>query len=619
VRSVQRLVMPGGKVLKNALTGFFILALLLSAGIAVTDQPKVPKLVGHALRSPDFRYYEAGLILAVLCVFILRSRGIKLPPPSTPGPPVPIDVSLKEVAEAQLASSHYGEDAIMLLFQTLTDLPRYLVRINEDVELLDDSPQLRITKRHLYRLSSPGNSGTVLVPIARLEKGTLLDSFDVRDAADECVPTVSYVQLRGLLSLTLEVVIKFAIKATHDSKNAVDRAAYMKDVTDAQKDINELTRELILKMCGPPRVRKNSQDPQVVTQAEAIVRNEHIRVTLEKVNELPVGEGWKGRIRSFCELYIDSYVILAEVEYGNHLMLSYSHLVPANVIPSGKESWRRIFGLRPSTIDIALNTMAFQVETYHQELTAQSGQYVFQHRLEHLDTPTEAKQAEFETATSWPYVRVYYNDARSNAHLYVRRQMKPKNGAPGQAPVTGGGYTKRLKSVIELREIPPGTLGAAAVVALASAAIISFFAISHTGLDIDPNVTGSAAQNEQIKATLNSDIPALLLALPAFIGVLIGSWLELSRLRRASLTTYLALAMTMFLSIASALFFVFDANRKLPTALTVHIAYGDSTLRTDWIWLLLMAVAITHFLFLARSLVNESRHFSQRGKKPVEG
>jgi hypothetical protein len=43
-------------------------------------------------------------------------------------------------------------------------------------------------------------------------------------------------------------------------------------------------------------------------------------------------------------------------------------------------------------------------------------------------------------------------------------------------------------------------------------------------------------QAEQIKVTLNSDVPALLLALPAFVGVLIGSWLDLPGCARGTAT-----------------------------------------------------------------------------------
>lgn len=211
--------------------------------------------------------------------------------------------------------------------------------------------------------------------------------------------------------------------------------------------------------------------------------------------------------------------------------------------------------------------------------------------------------------------------------MYIRRQVAPRSlsaeqpSSPGaktsqsEATKQEEGLPGPLKSVVRLREIPPGSLGGVTIIALASAVIISFFAITHMGLDIDPYALNPEA--EQIKAILNSDIPALLLALPAFVCALIGSWLDLSRLRRASLTTYLALGATMFLSLTSALYFVFDANRKLPTSVTIT-AIGDAKITTDWIWLALMAVSITHFLFLYRRLIDESRHYAERIEERVD-
>ena len=101
--------------------------------------------------------------------------------------------------------------------------------------------------------------------------------------------------------------------------------------------------------------------------------------------------------------------------------------------------------------------------------------------------------------------------------------------------------------------------------------------------------------------------------------VLIGSWLDLSRLRRASLTTYLALAWTMMLSLASALLFVYDSNRRLEgTVIAAHVNTVFGMIKTNWMWLTLMALAITHFLFLLRTLRYEHRHYEKRVRKRID-
>lgn len=77
--------------------------------------------------------------------------------------------------------------------------------------------------------------------------------------------------------------------------------------------------------------------------------------------------------------------------------------------------------------------------------------------------------------------------------------------------------------------------------------------------------------------------------------------------------------MTMFLSLGSALYFVFDANHKLATAFTMTIHGLDGIeITTDWIWLGLMAISITHFLFLLHMVIDLSRYYSTRVRRRID-
>ncbi|MGH3633245.1 MAG: hypothetical protein ACRDTS_03930, partial [Mycobacterium sp.] len=469
--------------------------------------------------------------------------------------------------------------------------------------------------RHkLYHLGADAPK-VLLIPLARVEKGTLLDDFAVTDGLGNTVPTLPHNRIRGLLALALEGLVRTAI---HDSKLGSPTLHSPQQTSEAI--IRDLIKLIFGKRRSHRRAGQSTEGGNSVNETEL-----EIEKVLDTISSLPVSLKWANRIKNFCNQYIDYYVIVAETSANNaalkdgYFTLTYSHRVPFDADTAKNQKWRRFFGLMPSVIDIPLNAFAFQVEAYHQEIIAEPGQYVFDHHLERLDSRDSVNQNDLETEDFKPYVRLYHDaDARPNAHLYIRRQL----GAP---PATGPSarlakpFPSRLKSVVELREIPPGTLGAATMIALASATIISFFAITHTGLGIDPDVPSDRIAAEQIKATLNSDVPALLLALPAFVGVLIGSWLDLSRLRKASLTTYLALTMTMFLSLGSALYFIFDTNHKLPTALTLTVhGFENIKLTTDWIWLTLMAVSITHFLFLLRTVIDLSRYYSKCLQKRID-
>jgi hypothetical protein len=192
-------------------------------------------------------------------------------------------------------------------------------------------------------------------------------------------------------------------------------------------------------------------------------------------------------------------------------------------------------------------------------------------------------------------VRVYYEEGRPNAHLYIRPQRIDET--PNFSRLS------KIKSIVQFREVPPGALGGAAAVAFASAVIISFFALTRLGL----HRNGRASP----VASFPTDIPALLLALPGFVTVLLGSWIELSRLRRASLTTYLALVGTMCLSLMAALYYLYSSIRPVHGVFSLRTLSSHVVITTDAGWLILMIISVTHFLFLFRQVVSESKYYGR--------
>lgn len=594
-------------MIRNLRAGFFILLLTVSVGIVLTNAIPLPNTPIFSLA----RFAWAGVTIVIIVGFIFFTSDVVQPEKTALGAPhfmpPPEEKAEEELAEMQLATRSYGKDITEFFFDMLGNLSNYLVRIRENVEILGDTPQLRITTHKLYHIGSNAPQ-VLLIPLVRAEKGTLFDDFTVTDGQGKIVPTLPHTRVRGLLALALNGLVETALRKSNPGGQAVNF-----------EQRTRLTRELIKLIYGRPQsARRPEPNPQDETVAEEEEAAMEIDTILDSPTSPHIISDWRDRLRNFCTQYINNYVIVAEVctNQGftdNYITLTYSYRVPFATVATKKERWRRTFGLKPSRIEVPLNPFAFHVEAYHQEIIAEPGQYVFDHHLEWLHSQDAVKQHNLQTKNFKPYVRVYHADARPNAHLYIRRQIVSSSSSKSETP------TANLKSVVEFHEIPPGTLGAATVIACASAAIISFFALTHTGLDINPNAPPAQADAEQIKATLNSDVPALLLALPAFVGVLIGSWLDLSHLRRASLTTYLALTMTMFLSLGSALYFVFDANHMLDTTfdMTIH-GTGGTVITTDWIWLALMAVSITHFLFLLRMVIDLSRYYSTHVRKGID-
>jgi hypothetical protein len=557
-------------VTKNLRSGLIIASLMVAAGYLA---------FGPLIHRFPWAIALAAIVLVLLVVglFVLRTSDIEKPEEalSHPQPELPVEDDLFDAYTSLW--DVYGETTLGLFVTMLVGPLKYLERINESAELQTDSPRLRLATRQVFFLDPEDGAPrtlpeTLLLPLVRLEKGTLMDNFHVYDEVHESISTLSNNRVRGLLIYALHSSAAIALKSAGKP---------------ADTDISPQLKLLGDAICGPgPRSKKHGPDAKRMDDALAVIK------------DLPFEPKWKQRITRFCEMYIDNYIIVAEIgkPIRPHFNITYSSKIPLDSPTSHPlNQWRERFGLNPSTIDVVLHPFAFGVDAYHLQIDAPSEQYVFDHHLEDIDSRNAVNQANLRNQGLSPYARVYQNEARPNAHLYIRRQVADSS-RPGDLDDVVVPNLK-LKSVVQFREVPPGALGGATAVACASAAIISFFALTGLGF----------ARHGTVQ-TVPSDIPALLLAMPAFVGALIGRSIDLSQLRRASLTTYLALTGTMALSLASSLLYLMTASRPLKTGILLTTA-GGLRLHTDWLWLIFTVIAVTHALFLIRQVISESRYY----------
>ena len=433
----------------------------------------------------------------------------------------------------------------------------------------------------------------MLVPLALIEKGTLLDTFSVSDSEGADVVTLSYNQTRGLFAYVIKTVVNIPHVESADLPEA-----------EFDKIKARVAANLVTAVCAPgPKKKKGPAE------------RERINRLLDSVNDLPIANEWKRRIRSFCDTFVDYYVIVAEVPVpaGSHIMLTYRQQVSVeNSTLSLANRLRSRFGLRYSTFDIPLNIFALEVEAYHMQMDAGPMQYVFDHHLERMNSKVRLTQDDLWQGDDKPYVRLHYNSAAPTMHLYIRRQSENVASAqelkvPADSSTYRPGMSERLKSVVEFREIPPGALGAATVISLMTAIVISFFALTQIGQE--PTTAHSST-------IIGSDIPALVIALPGFAGLIIGSWLDLTHLRRSSLTTYMGLGACVTLSLASALYFLLDANKVVPGRIALHVS-NNFVIKTDFGWLILATIAITCSLFLVRDVASSTRFYFNQVKERV--
>ncbi len=553
----------------------------------------------------------AGAGSVVLLAWIVLATTDIRPPPGL-GRPRPLSPTKGEIALAYYNVARiYDIYTLKLFVNMMVDRPHYLERIHETVSLDDEAPQLRVSTRQVFRIREPelptqqdktasrpesneagvegtvsvGPSSVMLLPLVLLEKGTLLDEFGVVDSEGKDLPTLSYNQTRGLIAYVIHAI--------------VDILPVSSDNTELDDTKIKVVSNLVNAICSPRPMKKKSP-----------VESARTTLLLDSIDDLPIREDLKRRVRNFCETLVDHYIIVAEVPVpvGSHVSVSYRQAisVESSALSLANRLRSRV-GLRYSTFDIPLNIFSLDVEAYHMEMDAGPMQYVFDHHLERMNSKRLVTQNDLCQGDSKPYVRLHHNSAGPAMHLYIRRQLDPASESPSSSGLGDARVTERLKSVVEFREIPPGALGASTMVALMTAIIVVFFAATQIG---------KHASGGHAPIIVGSDIPVLVIALPGFASLILGSWLDLSHLRRASLTTYLSLAVSIALSLGSALYYLLDANETLPGRLSLHIT-GGVVVRTDIGWLVLSAAAVTCCLFLIRDVVSGSRYYFNQVKDHI--
>jgi hypothetical protein len=143
-------------------------------------------------------------------------------------------------------------------------------------------------------------------------------------------------------------------------------------------------------------------------------------------------------------------------------------------------------------------------------------------------------------------------------------------------------------TLVEFDEVPPGALGGAVAVCAASAVLVWFFALMQPGL--------------RTASSTSSDLPALLLTVPAFVATWIGN--SVDRVLRSSIATYIGLGVATFVSLASALLYI--ANSSGRSFFVIHKYTLDGGLiqinNVDVTWFGLALIASFMSAYLAETL-----------------
>jgi hypothetical protein len=517
------------------------------------------------------------------------------------GPPDPHSTTMIELARAEdYIDRTYRATEVAYFVKLVTQQPDYLNRVDEEVVIsgrnvqFDTSLTFRGT-RSIDRCAGDGPPSTgpaspgMLMPISRARKGILYDRFRAVDARGHELSTLPQWHVHGLMVVAVRGLLERALAETTNSPIAAQ--------------LSPQDRLIMLQLV------KNTACAVIRPGAGPTADDDRLKI-IGQLADSRFSPEWKDKVRSFCRSLIRMYLIVVEVARpgGDHTTISYSYQMEAERMvlrrdPKDASKRDRIrdrftepvrrakHGLVPEVFDIAIS-MAFQSDSYHLTvLTTSNESYVFDHHLERLDSQEPLLQKDF--GPNW-YVRLYFEEGRSLAHLYIRRQavavVPPRNSVERTPDFD-------FKSIVQFREVPPGGLGPAVTVALVTALMVTYFALFRTG--IDPN-------RDLLPGNTSSDFAVLILTVPALLAGAVGRGMSADRLVSVSLTAFYGLWVVITTSLAAVLLFILSANRQLP--LEVRIL---PNVTVNLMWILLAGFSICTYLHLRRRKNEERKYYMQ--------
>lgn len=480
-------------------------------------------------------------------------------------------IDIEEILEVIKQTNRKYDDATLGFFLDFLLFPSlYTTRAVEEARIDDGVLNLHvavtidrgsITTAHGEAESEP-KGGMLVVPLVRVKKGALLDNFDIEDSNGKELPSLSQREAKTLIAYSL-ISLYWKAYIGHDYGDPFS-------VDEIHRNILEVVISSVYKA--------GKVDPDDI----ALIRN-----TLKKLI--------KPKDRDFAEVFLDAflfftehYVVAAEIpcqDAQRLLVLKYNKsLPPLEQHSTSRDRWRLRIGLRPYRFNIPL-WWPFVASSYHFRMNSHKGHYVADHYLINV-TPhgiESVRQDSFisETdPTARPYLRIRHHRGFPYAHFYARElnSVDPSN----------------LSTVVEFSETPPGTLGAAAGVALVNLALICVATFSYR--------VGASAVN----------ISTLLLAAPAFAASAVGITSDGESLLRSSLTTRIGLLTSGVLSLVSVMVYLIQGKGSLAGPVVNLSLFGGiiHLVQLNAWWLGLWFLAIISSLRLVVTLIVRTRRYT---------
>lgn len=480
--------------------------------------------------------------------------------PSTSPTPQEIEAARVRV------SLKYSHEVLILFSRILRDPAQYTTRAVEDVEVREGCLSLRTVMEYafnggLVETIRRSEKQVVLLPLIKLSKAATLDNLDVLDSDGMHVSPLLQDELYGLLAYVIENLFRTAYINSPDENTP----------REPRPIEASILQSLIQVACNPERI--NRRDISAIIG----VLDSAGRGTVD-----PISEAAACYLRNLCEFFAENYIIAVEADLpkGNRLSMKYSRTVPLYERTAVRADRMRVrLGLSPQSFTMPL-TLPFEAPSYHFSLTGVAGNFVASQTLLAAGSRTPIMPEDLRSGQVQPFLSSKCESALPYAHFHTRGLQRIA--------------TRDIWTRVDFDEVPPGALGGALVVSAACAILIWFFTLVQPGLRI---------------SEASSDLPAVLLTVPAFVATWIGN--SVDRIQRSSISTYIGLGVSIAVSLGSAVLYIANASHKAFLSVgKVTFYHGLVRLNNvDATWMLLALIASVMSAYLAETLRDKIRGY----------
>ncbi|WP_271221512.1 hypothetical protein [Streptosporangium carneum] len=422
------------------------------------------------------------------------------------------------------------------------------------------------------------------VPILNCSKREMIDNFQVRDREDRSVDILCYEETVQLISSSLHLLVHAALPKATDDEN----------ITPDGIDTAEAL--FLMLMCSNKPVSDKTVEKTILAAFAHLGLRTRDGVESRNVT-------W---LREFVKTLAHSTPVVAivpDLPETRRLQISYCRTtIPPNKSKQLRHWLRLMLGLRPVTLQMVPG-MAFNSKSYHLQVKAPASQYLMEQTLRCVECGQKLSGSEVETdgrggcvhlqppsprnGHAEPYFQLLRKRGQNYAHLYMRgfADLKQKN----------------IKISTSFGEVPPGTLASAVITAVTSVLLISAVGFAETGgLERD------------------SDIPAILLVLPAVAASWFGFSSDTEAILRSSLAARCSLILGGFVSMAASVLFIVSGSLAEktgaePASLPPPGRVGEPApllgVEVRWWWSVLIYLASVNLVYvLVQSIVRSNAY-----------